>query len=48
MSPCLNIGIGLGYVPAERSEVGTHLEIDVRGRVREAVVRKKPLVPKRG
>jgi aminomethyltransferase len=47
LSPCLEIGIGLAYVPAERAAVGTRLEIDVRGRVREAVVREKPFVAKR-
>ncbi len=48
LSPCLGIGIGLAYVPAERAAVGTRLEIDVRGRVRGASVRRKPLVAKHG
>lgn len=48
LSPCLGIGVGLAYVPAEQAQVGTRLSIDVRGRVREAVVRAKPLVAKRG
>jgi aminomethyltransferase len=48
LSPCLGIGVGLAYVPADRAAVGTRLQIDVRGRVREAVVREKPLVAKRG
>lgn len=48
LSPCLGVGVGLAYVPTERSQVGTRLSIDVRGRLREAVVRAKPLVPKRG
>jgi aminomethyltransferase len=48
MSPCLGIGIGLAYVPAAGADVGRRLQIDVRGRAREAVVRAKPLVPKRG
>jgi aminomethyltransferase len=43
MSPCLGVGIGLGYVPAERAEPGTRLEIDVRGKVRAATVKPKPL-----
>ncbi|MFL5864480.1 MAG: glycine cleavage T C-terminal barrel domain-containing protein, partial [Solirubrobacteraceae bacterium] len=42
-SPSLERGIGMGYVPAERSEPGTELEIDVRGTPRAAVVRSKPL-----
>jgi glycine cleavage system T protein (aminomethyltransferase) len=47
LSPCLGIGIGLAYVPAERTAVGTNLEIDVRGRTRPATVRRKPFVAKR-
>jgi aminomethyltransferase len=47
LSPCLGVGIGLAYVPAERAAVGMSLEIDVRGRTRPAVVRAKPLVAKR-
>jgi aminomethyltransferase len=45
-SPCLDIGIGMAYVPAEWSEVGTALQIDVRGRLRPATVRAKPFVAK--
>src|SRR5579864_2572451 len=45
-SPCLERGIGMAYVPAERSEPGTRLEIDVRGTVRPAVVERKPLYRK--
>ena len=48
LSPCLDVGIGMAYVPAERSAIATRLEIDVRGRTRPAVVAAKPLVPKRG
>jgi len=43
MSPCLGIGIGMAYVPAARSEPGTPIEIDVRGKPRQAEVRAKPL-----
>ena len=43
MSPSLEVGIGMAYVPAERAAVGTDLEIDVRGRTRRAVVASKPL-----
>ena len=46
LSPCLDIGIGLAYVPVERAAVGTPLEIDVRGRRRPATVRAKPFVAK--
>jgi aminomethyltransferase len=45
-SPCLGVGIGLAYVPAERAAVGTRLEIDVRGKIRSAVVKEKPLYRK--
>jgi len=43
MSPCLGIGIGMAYVPADRTGPGTQLEIDVRGKVRTAEVRDRPL-----
>jgi aminomethyltransferase len=42
-SPSLGIGIGMAYVPADRAAVGTELDIDVRGRIRRAVVASKPL-----
>jgi aminomethyltransferase len=45
-SPCLKRGIGMGYVPTERSEPGTELEIDVRGTSRAAVVVPKPIYEK--
>ena len=43
LSPCLGVGVGLAYVPAARAAVGTPLEIDVRGKIRPATVREKPL-----
>lgn len=43
LSPSLGIGIGMAYVPAASAEVGTPLQIDVRGKVRDAVVAAKPL-----
>ena len=43
MSPSLGVGIGMAYLPSERAEEGTGFEIDVRGKVREAVVARKPL-----
>ncbi len=46
LSPCLGVGIGLAYVPAERAGVGTRLEIDVRGKIRPAIVKQKPLYRK--
>ena len=45
-SPCLERGVGMAYVPSERAEPGTELEIDVRGTVRAAVVERKPLYRK--
>jgi aminomethyltransferase len=45
-SPCLQAGIGLAYVPAARAALGTRLEIDVRGKMRPAVVKEKPLYRK--
>lgn len=46
LSPCLEIGIGMAYVPAAKAAPGTELEIDVRGKVRPAVVGTKPLYSK--
>ncbi|MDQ3675370.1 MAG: glycine cleavage system aminomethyltransferase GcvT [Actinomycetota bacterium] len=43
LSPCLGIGVGMAYLPAERANVGESFEIDVRGKTREAVVASKPL-----
>jgi aminomethyltransferase len=46
LSPCLQAGIGLAYVPSGRAASGTRLEIDVRGKMRPAVVKDKPLYRK--
>jgi aminomethyltransferase len=46
LSPCLEVGIGMAYVPATQAAVGTRLEIDVRGKIRPAVVKQKPLYRK--
>lgn len=46
LSPSLEIGIGMAYVPMDRAEPGTRMEIDVRGKVRSAVVKSKPLYHK--
>ena len=45
LSPCLEVGIGMAYVPAAASEPGTGIEVDVRGKLRPAEVRQKPLYP---
>ncbi|HKU56503.1 MAG TPA: glycine cleavage system aminomethyltransferase GcvT [Gaiellaceae bacterium] len=42
-SPMLEVGIGMGYVPAAAARPGTELTIDVRGRPRRARVVKKPI-----
>jgi aminomethyltransferase len=46
MSPCLDYGIGMAYVPVAAAEPGTPIEVDVRGKLRPAEVRKKPLYSK--
>jgi aminomethyltransferase len=46
LSPSLGVGIGMAYVPAQRAAVGTRLELDVRGKIRAAIVKDKPLYRK--
>jgi aminomethyltransferase len=46
LSPCLQRGIGMAYVPSERARAGVELEIDVRGKMRHAVIKDKPLYRK--
>jgi len=46
LSPCLEAGIGMGYVRSELAEPGTEIEIDVRGKRRPAEIRKGPLYSK--
>jgi aminomethyltransferase len=46
MSPCLGYGIGMAYVPVVVTEPGTPIDVDVRGKLRPAEVRKKPLYSK--
>jgi len=46
LSPMLDVGIGLGYVPAGRSAVGSELVVDVRGRPKRAKIAKKPIYEK--
>ena len=43
LSPMLEVGIGLGYVPAGASAPGTELTVDVRGRPRRGEVVPKPI-----
>jgi aminomethyltransferase len=46
MSPCLEVGIGMAYLPRAAAEPGTEIEVDVRGKPRAAEVREKPLYEK--
>jgi aminomethyltransferase len=46
MSPCLGVGIGMGYVPSGLAEPGGEIEVDVRGRRRAARIESKPLYRK--
>ena len=46
LSPCLGVGIGMAYVPVAAARPGTALEVDVRGKLRRAEVREKPLYKK--
>lgn len=45
-SPCLERGVGMAYLPAERAEPETPFQIDVRGTLRDARVARKPLYRK--
>jgi aminomethyltransferase len=47
-SPTLDVGIGMGYVPAPMAAVGTEVNIDVRGRTKRARVVKKPFYEREG
>ena len=42
-SPCLDVGIGMGYLDVAHASPGTGITIDVRGRPRRAKVVKKPI-----
>jgi aminomethyltransferase len=45
-SPSLEAGIGMAYVPPAQAQPGAVLEIDVRGKIRRALVKEKPLYQK--
>jgi glycine cleavage system T protein (aminomethyltransferase) len=45
-SPSLDVGIGMGYVPADRSAPETELVVDVRGKARRARTVRKPIYRK--
>jgi len=44
LSPCLQVGIGMAYLPADHAAVGQAFAVDVRGTLRDAVVASRPLV----
>jgi aminomethyltransferase len=46
-SPTLELGAGMAYVNAELAEIGTEVEIDVRGKRRPARIASMPLYAKR-
>lgn len=43
LSPSLNVGIGLGFVPAEFAKADTEIQIEIRNKKFPAVVVKKPI-----
>ena len=45
-SPSLNCGIGMGFVPPALAEVGSKIEIEIRGRKFPAEIVKKPIFRK--
>ncbi len=47
-SPMLDVGIGMGYVPAAQAAPGTGLTIDVRGKPRAGRIVKKPIYTREG
>ncbi len=46
LSPCLEKGIGMAYLPVTAAAPGTAIEVDVRGTPRAAEVAEKPLYRK--
>jgi glycine cleavage system T protein (aminomethyltransferase) len=48
LSPLLDIGIGLAYVPADRSSPETELTVDLRGRPRKGHIVPKPIYKREG
>ncbi|MBR3591145.1 MAG: glycine cleavage system aminomethyltransferase GcvT, partial [Alistipes sp.] len=44
MSPCLKVGIGMGYVKPEFAKAGTQIAVVVRGRLLKAEVVRLPFV----
>jgi glycine cleavage system T protein (aminomethyltransferase) len=46
LSPSLNQGIGMAYLPSPHARAGTEIEIEIRGQKFPAVIEKKPLYKK--
>ncbi len=46
LSPSLDKGIGMGYIEATRAAVGTRIDIDIRGKSKQAVIVKPPFYRK--
>jgi aminomethyltransferase len=46
LSPSLNTGIGMAYIPVEHARIGEEIEIDIRGKLFPATIEKKPLLKK--
>jgi aminomethyltransferase len=46
LSPSLNYGIGMAYLSAPHTKIGTKVEIEIRGQKFPAVIEKKPLYKK--
>ena len=43
LSPSLNTGIGMAYIPTEYARINEEIEIDIRGKLFPATIQKKPL-----
>ena len=43
LSPSLNAGIGMAYLPSQFARIGEQIDIDIRGRRFAATIEKKPL-----
>lgn len=44
LSPTLNIGIGMAYIPTQFARIGEEIDIEIRGRRFGATIQKKPLL----
>ncbi len=44
LSPSLNVGIGLAYIPTAYARIGEEIQIEIRGQQYPAVIEKRPLL----